>query len=133
MRIIFIRLFFVLALLHSLAGASQKLKSKPLIHVNQERVENRIKTLAQFGRDENGKGQRVAFSKGDQEGRAWYMDQMKKLGMEVSIDYAGNIIGKRQGKNPALKPIGFGSHIDMVPDGGNYDGCVGSIAAPGNY
>ena len=54
---------------------------------------------------------------------------MKKTGLDVSIDAAGNIIGKRNGKNPNLKPIGFGSHIDMVPDGGNYDGCVGSISA----
>jgi N-carbamoyl-L-amino-acid hydrolase len=22
----------------------------------------------------------------------------------------------------------FGSHIDMVPDGGDYDGCLGSIS-----
>jgi N-carbamoyl-L-amino-acid hydrolase len=54
---------------------------------------------------------------------------MKKASLEVTIDYAGNIIGKRKGKNPLLKPIVFGSHIDMVPDGGNYDGCVGSIGA----
>ena len=54
---------------------------------------------------------------------------MKKAGLEVTIDFAGNIIGKRNGKNASLKPIAFGSHIDMVPDGGNYDGCVGSISA----
>jgi len=54
---------------------------------------------------------------------------LKKSGLEVSIDAAGNIIGKRKGKNPLLKPIAFGSHIDMVPDGGNYDGCVGSVGA----
>jgi N-carbamoyl-L-amino-acid hydrolase len=71
----------------------------------------------------------VAFTKGDREARAWYMDLMKKAGLETSIDYAGNIIGKRKGKNPLLKPIAFGSHLDMVPDGGNYDGCVGSIGA----
>lgn len=100
-----------------------------LFRVNQDRIENRIMELAKYGRDEKGHGYRVAFSKADQEGRAWYMDQLRKAGMEVSIDYAGNIIGKRQGKNPSLKPIAFGSHIDMVPDGGNYDGCVGSISA----
>jgi N-carbamoyl-L-amino-acid hydrolase len=53
---------------------------------------------------------------------------MKKAGLEVTIDAAGNIIGKKS-KNPSLKPIAFSSHIDMVPDGGNYDGCVGSVAA----
>ena len=71
----------------------------------------------------------MAYTKGDIEGRTWFIGEMKKAGLDVSIDAAGNIIGKRNGKNQTLKPIGFGSHIDMVPDGGNYDGCVGSISA----
>ncbi|MDX1315629.1 MAG: Zn-dependent hydrolase, partial [Eudoraea sp.] len=54
---------------------------------------------------------------------------MREVGLEVTVDFAGNIIGKRAGKKSGLKPIGFGSHIDMVPDGGNYDGIVGSLAA----
>lgn len=53
----------------------------------------------------------------------------EKAGLNPIIDAAGNIIGKRKGKNASLKPIAFGSHIDMVPDGGNYDGTVGSIGA----
>jgi N-carbamoyl-L-amino-acid hydrolase len=57
------------------------------------------------------------------------MELMKKAGLDPTIDAAGNIIGKRKGKNSSLKPIGFGSHIDMVPDGGNYDGTLGSISA----
>jgi N-carbamoyl-L-amino-acid hydrolase len=99
------------------------------IKVNQQRIEQRIFDLAKFGKDSLGRGYRVAYTKGDIEGRAWFIDLMKKAGLDVSIDYAGNIIGKRKGKNPSLKPIAFGSHIDMVPDGGNYDGDVGSIAA----
>jgi N-carbamoyl-L-amino-acid hydrolase len=54
---------------------------------------------------------------------------MQKAKLEVSIDEAGNIIGRRKGKDASLKPICFGSHIDMVPDGGNYDGTLGSISA----
>ncbi|MFN8580473.1 MAG: Zn-dependent hydrolase [Gemmatimonadaceae bacterium] len=42
---------------------------------------------------------------------------------------SGNILGRRAGRNNALKPIMFGSHIDSVPDGGNYDGDVGSLSA----
>jgi N-carbamoyl-L-amino-acid hydrolase len=99
------------------------------IKVNQQRIEHRIFELAKFGKDSLGRGYRVAYTKGDIEGRAWFIDLMKKAGLEVSIDHAGNIIGKRKGKNPSLKPIAFGSHIDMVPDGGNYDGVVGSVAA----
>ncbi len=97
--------------------------------VNSKRIESRIFELAKFGVDEKGRGYRVAYTKGDIEGRAWFMDLMKKAGLNPTIDTAGNIIGKRNGRNPLLKPIAFGSHIDMVPDGGNYDGTVGSIAA----
>lgn len=99
------------------------------LKVNGQRIESRIMELARFGRDEDGHGYRVAFTKGDIEGRAWFMDLMKKAGLEVAIDAGGNIIGKRKGKNQSLKPIAFGSHIDMVPDGGNYDGTLGSISA----
>ncbi|PJE47172.1 MAG: Zn-dependent hydrolase [Sediminibacterium sp.] len=97
--------------------------------VNSKRIESRIFELAKFGVDEKGRGYRVAYTKGDLEGRAWFMELMKKAGLNPTIDAAGNIIGKRDGKNPSLKPIAFGSHIDMVPDGGNYDGTLGSIAA----
>ncbi len=99
------------------------------IKVNQERIEKRISELAQFGKDSVGNGYRVAYSKGDQEGRAYIISLMKKEGLNVSIDYAGNIIGIRKGKDLMKNPIAFGSHIDMVPNGGNYDGCVGVISA----
>jgi N-carbamoyl-L-amino-acid hydrolase len=97
--------------------------------VNEQRIANRIVELSKFGMDEKGHGHRVAYTHGDIEGRAWFIELMKNAGLEVSIDTGGNIIGKRKGKNPLLKPIAFGSHIDMVPDGGNYDGTLGSISA----
>ncbi len=96
--------------------------------VNENRIANRLAELSKFGKDEQGRGYRVAYTKGDTEGRAWFLDLMKKAGLEPAVDAAGNLVGKRKGKNPALKPIAFGSHIDMVPDGGNYDGTVGSIS-----
>jgi N-carbamoyl-L-amino-acid hydrolase len=99
------------------------------ITVNAQRMESRLADLSKFGKDSTGKGYRVAYTKGDQQGRAWFITLMKQAGLDVTIDYAGNIIGKRKGRNAALQPIAFGSHIDMVPDGGNYDGCVGSIGA----
>jgi N-carbamoyl-L-amino-acid hydrolase len=99
------------------------------LSVNGKRIERRIFELAKFGVDEKGRGYRVAYTKGDIEGRAWFMELMNKAGLNPTIDAAGNIIGKRKGKNASLKPIAFGSHIDMVPDGGNYDGTLGSISA----
>lgn len=116
----------LIALLISVTASSQKTKT---ISVNEQRIESRIQELSKFGKDSLGRCYRVAYSKGDVEARNWYIGLLKKSGLEVSIDAAGNIIGKRKGKNAALKPIAFGSHLDMVPDGGNYDGCVGSIGA----
>jgi N-carbamoyl-L-amino-acid hydrolase len=117
-------LFTAATFLFALTACSQsKLK------VNAQRLESRLAELSKFGKDSTGKGYRVAYTNGDQEGRAWFITLMKQAGLEVYVDYAGNIIGKRKGKNAALQPIAFGSHIDMVPDGGNYDGCVGSIGA----
>ncbi len=108
---------------------SNNKKAGAALSVNGKRIESRIFELAKFGVDEKGRGYRVAYTKGDIEGRAWFMELMKKAGLNPTIDAAGNIIGKRKGKNPSLKPIAFGSHIDMVPDGGNYDGTLGSISA----
>lgn len=99
------------------------------LKVNGKRIEARIFELAKFGQDKKGHGTRVAYTKADIDGRAWFVELMKKVGLNPTIDSAGNIIGKRKGKNNSLKPIAFGSHIDMVPDGGNYDGTLGSIAA----
>ncbi len=102
---------------------------QPQPKVNQERLERRIVDLARFGLQDNGETERVAYSEADLESRDWHIKNMNNLGLEVSIDYAGNIIGKRKGSDPAKKPIVFGSHTDRVPNGGNYDGCVGSMAA----
>jgi len=122
-------LFALFFLWISFSGFSQSANAVKDIWVNQDRIEKRIFELAQFGKGPDGKSYRVGFSKADQEGRAYYMGLLKKAGLEVSVDYAGNIIGKRKGRDPSKKPIAFGSHIDMVPDGGNYDGCVGSMGA----
>ncbi|MEJ2206595.1 MAG: Zn-dependent hydrolase, partial [Gemmatimonadota bacterium] len=49
--------------------------------------------------------------------------------LEVSIDFAGNLLGRRRGARPDLPPLSLGSHIDSVPGGGNFDGQVGSMGA----
>jgi N-carbamoyl-L-amino-acid hydrolase len=55
------------------------------------------------------------------------MSMMADAGLDVSIDAATNIIGRRRGELEA-PAILFGSHIDTVPDGGRYDGILGSLA-----
>lgn len=112
-----------------LLASSAAMAQTPNLKVNQQRILNRLLELSKIGALPNGGNGRVAYSKADQEGRAYFLDLMKKAGLTVTVDYAGNLVGRRNGKNPALKPIAFGSHIDSVPNGGNYDGPVGSISA----
>ena len=106
-----------------------KLSYAQNLKINEDRLHQSLLTLATFGKNEKGGSDRVAYSSHDVKARAYVMDLMKEAGMEVSIDFAGNIIGRRIGKNPDMKPISFGSHIDEVPNGGDYDGPVGSMSA----
>jgi N-carbamoyl-L-amino-acid hydrolase len=73
----------------------------------------------------------VAYSDADIKGRQYVTDLMRAAGLTVRIDPAGNIFGRRPGGDPGLGPILFGSHIDSVPSGGNFDGDLGSLSALG--
>ena len=99
------------------------------LRLNGDRINQQLTALSEFGKNPYGGVSRVAYSEFDRQGRAYVMGLMREAGLEASIDVAGNIIGKRAGSNPSLKPILFGSHIDSVPDGGNYDGDVGVLSS----
>ena len=101
----------------------------PALGVDGERINRQLLELAQFGKNPNGGVSRVAYSEFDRQGRTWAMNVMREADLAVSIDAAGNIVGRRPGSAATLKPLVFGSHIDSVPDGGNYDGDVGSLGA----
>ena len=97
-------------------------------HVQQQRLSDTLGKLAEFGRNPEGGVSRVGFSEADLAGRSYVIGLMKEAGLEVRTDPAGNIFGLRAGSE-ALQPILFGSHIDSVPHGGNFDGDVGSLGA----
>jgi N-carbamoyl-L-amino-acid hydrolase len=93
---------------------------------DSERVQEHLAELAHFGADrEEGGVSRVAFSEADVAGRAYVRRLMEAAGLEVRIDAAGNLIGRREGTDRKLPTIVVGSHTDSVPHGGNYDGDVG--------
>jgi N-carbamoyl-L-amino-acid hydrolase len=99
------------------------------LRVNGDRINQQLTALSEFGKNPYGGVSRTAYSEFDKQGRAYVMGLMREAGLETSIDVGGNIIGKRAGSNAALKPLLFGSHIDSVPDGGNYDGDVGVLSS----
>src|SRR5438045_1859557 len=99
------------------------------IRVNGDRLNAHLGALGEFGKNPQGGVSRVAYSDADRAARTVVMDWMRAAKLEPKVDYAGNIIARRAGTDASLKPIVFGSHIDSVPEGGNYDGDVGSMSA----
>jgi N-carbamoyl-L-amino-acid hydrolase len=97
--------------------------------VNGQRVNQHLTDLSRYGRNPQGGVSRVAYSQADVEGRGFATELLRAAGLEVRIDPAGNLLGQRPGAMTGVKPILFGSHIDSVPEGGNYDGDVGSMSA----
>ncbi|MDQ4079350.1 MAG: Zn-dependent hydrolase, partial [Gemmatimonadota bacterium] len=106
-----------------------QLCAQPRLRVNGPRLNESLNALAEFGKTPQGGVTRLAYSEADQAAREYVMGLMAAAKLEVRIDAGGNIIGRRAGREAALPPILFGSHIDSVPDGGRYDGNVGSMGA----
>jgi len=99
------------------------------LRVNGARLNRHLAELAEFGKNPQGGVTRLAYSEADRQGREYVMGLMRAARLDVRIDAAGNIVGRRAGRDPRLPPLVCGSHIDSVPDGGNYDGDVGSLGA----
>jgi N-carbamoyl-L-amino-acid hydrolase len=103
------------------------------LRINAQRLRESLEGLSVYGRPAGGTFldgvSRVAFSEADMAGRKYAMQLMREAGMEPRIDAAANIWGARAGSDAKLKPILFGSHIDSVPSGGNFDGDLGSMSA----
>ena len=97
--------------------------------VNGTRINAHLAALSEFGRNPQGGVSRVAYTAADLQGREYAISLMKAAGLDVTIDAGGNIVGSRPGSDPSLPPLWIGSHIDSVPEGGNYDGDVGSMSA----
>lgn len=127
-----LQLLASVAVMRPVAGvATTRRVSAPMI--DAQRLRQSLEKLSEFGRPAGGTFadgvSRVAYSDADIAGRALSMQLMQAAGLSTTIDAAGNLIGRSPGTDPSLKPIVMGSHIDSVPEGGNFDGDVGSMAA----
>ena len=86
-----------------------------------------LATLAAIGAIEGGGCARLALTDEDKAGRDRVVGWMKALGLAVTVDAIGNVIGLREGRE-ILAPVMTGSHIDTVRTGGRYDGNYGVLA-----
>src|SRR6266853_685220 len=115
------------------AGAAYRMHAAPRPRIEVSTIQSQIDALSAFGRPAGGTFQsgvsRIGYSDSDIAGRKFVIDLMKSAGADVRIDAAGNIFASRRGTDSSLPPLLFGSHIDSVPNGGNFDGDLGSLAA----
>jgi beta-ureidopropionase / N-carbamoyl-L-amino-acid hydrolase len=100
----------------------------PLLSVNCDRLSRSLFELAEIGKLPNGGVCRLAFSTEDMLARQLVQSWMVEAGMTVRTDAAGNIIGRYSGRSQQAAALATGSHIDTVPVGGRYDGCLGVLA-----
>lgn len=97
------------------------------LRVDGARLMRRIFALAEVGAIDGGGVCRLALTDADKAGRDLVVGWMRELGLAVSVDRIGNVLGTRAGREP-LPPVVMGSHIDTVRTGGKYDGNYGVLA-----
>jgi len=100
----------------------------PKFHINSQRLQGTLEKLSEFGRNPEGGVTRLGYSDTELAAREYVIGLMKQAGLEVRTDAAGNLFGRRAGSEK-LPVLLFGSHIDSVVKGGNFDGDVGSLGA----
>lgn len=97
------------------------------LRIDGGRLIGRLAELAAVGAIEGTDGcSRLALTDEDRAGRDLVVGWMRDLGLEVTIDGIGNVVGAMPGSGGA--PVMCGSHIDTVATGGRYDGNLGVLA-----
>ncbi len=90
-------------------------------------AERLFATLAR--RTRRGRGiERDTYGEGEQAGHDIARDAAVALGLEVAVDAIGNLAMTLPGRDRAAPGVIVGSHLDSVPQGGNFDGAAGVVA-----
>jgi len=97
------------------------------VDIDGERLLASLQEFGRIGALEGGGVCRLALTDEDRAGRDWVVAQMQALGMSVSVDGIGNVVGLYAGVED-VPPVMAGSHIDTVRTGGLYDGNYGVLA-----
>jgi len=84
--------------------------------------------MAKIGGTAKGGCNRQTLTDMDAEGRALFQKWAEAAGLAMLVDRLGNMIFRREGRNPSLPPVAIGSHLDTQPTGGKYDGVLGVLA-----
>lgn len=83
--------------------------------------------IAELSRDPEVGITRESYGAGENAAIAYLSQFARDNGLHVHTDRAGNVIYQRADDN-GQPAIWIGSHLDSVPQGGNYDGLAGVVA-----
>jgi hydantoinase/carbamoylase family amidase len=92
-----------------------------------QRILERLDVLFEIGRAAG--ANRIGYGPGEQRAFELVAGWMREAGLEVSFDAAGNLAGRQRGSEPELPEVWSGSHLDTPPDGGRFDGALGTLLA----
>ncbi|HEY1872847.1 MAG TPA: Zn-dependent hydrolase [Steroidobacteraceae bacterium] len=71
---------------------------------------------------------RDSYGVGEQAAHDLASSAATAIGLEVAVDAIGNLFMTLPGRDRRAPRIIIGSHLDSVPQGGNYDGAAGVVA-----
>ncbi len=71
---------------------------------------------------------REAYGPGERMAHALVAEAGEALGLERKVDPLGNLYLTLPGTDRRAKRVVLGSHLDTVPEGGNFDGAAGVLA-----
>ena len=100
--------------------------SSSALRIDGARLCLRLDELAVRGMQPDGSCARLALTDDDRDGRDLVVMWMRDLGLDITIDAIGNVIGTWKVAEGA--PVMIGSHIDTVRTGGRYDGNYGVLS-----
>jgi hydantoinase/carbamoylase family amidase len=93
-----------------------------------ERIAGRLEELWQIARGPGGGADRPAYSEAEARAMRLVAGWAAELGLSPAIDPHGNLWALPGGAGgPGRDLLTSGSHVDTVPDGGRYDGALGTV------
>ncbi len=97
------------------------------LRIDAARLWDSLMEMARVGPGVAGGNNRQTLTDADAEGRALFRRWCEAAGGSVGVDRMGTMFAAFPGSDPALDPVGVGSHLDTQPTGGKYDGVLGVL------
>ena len=97
--------------------------------IDADRLWSRLSELAEIGKAEGGGVTRLSFTEEERAAKDLVGSYMREAGLAVREDAAGNLVGRREGREGDTPVVLTGSHVDSVRNGGDFDGPLGVLGA----